>query len=152
VLHTWRLYANDIDTKLCPMRALIRVSMLYRSDRDLSRPLFLRVNKQGAVSEEPVVRMTCFQCFLPTLTCSEQTNSILSRALTTDLQNLGYKSWSLYGTHSFRRGGCQYRIRHKDWTVAMVAAWGGWTQVEALTMFRYFYSPNDNHEYMVDYD
>jgi hypothetical protein len=34
----------------------------------------------------------------------------------------------------------------------MVAAWGGWSQVEALTMFRYFYSPNDNHEYMVDYD
>ena len=34
----------------------------------------------------------------------------------------------------------------------MVAAWGGWSQVEALTMFCYFYSPNDNHEYMVDYD
>jgi hypothetical protein len=34
----------------------------------------------------------------------------------------------------------------------MVAAWGGWSQVEALMMFRYFYSPNDNHEYMVDYD
>ena len=81
-----------------------------------------------------------------------KTNNILSHALTTDLQNLGYKSWALYGTHSFRRGGCQYRIRHKDWSIAMVAAWGGWSQVEALTMFRYFYSPNDNHEYMMDYD
>ena len=81
-----------------------------------------------------------------------KTNNILSRALTTDLQSLGYKFWALYGTHSFRWGGCQYRIWHKDWTVAMVAAWGGWSQVEALTMFRYFYSPNDNHEYMVDYD
>lgn len=81
-----------------------------------------------------------------------KTNNILSRALTADLQSLRYKSWALYGTHSFCRGGCQYRIWHKDWTVAMVAAWGGWSQVEALTMFRYFYSPNDNHEYMVDYD
>ena len=77
---------------------------------------------------------------------------MLSRALTMDLQALGYKSWALYGTHSFRCGGCQYRIKNKSWTVAMVAAWGGWSQVEALTMFRYFYSPNDNHEFMVDYD
>jgi hypothetical protein len=33
----------------------------------------------------------------------------------------------------------------------MVAAWGGWSQLEAVTMFRYFYSPNDNHEFMSDY-
>jgi hypothetical protein len=77
---------------------------------------------------------------------------MLSRALTTDLQDLRYMSWALYGTHSFRRGGCQHRIKNKDWSIDMVAGWGGWSQVEAITMFRYFYSPNDNHEYMVDYD
>jgi len=77
---------------------------------------------------------------------------MLSQALTTDLQDLGYKSWALYGTHSFRRGGCQHRIKNKGWSVDMVAAWGGWSQIEAITMFRYFYSPNDNHEHMVDYD
>lgn len=65
---------------------------------------------------------------------------------------LGYSSWALYGTHSFRRGGCQHWIRDCGFDVEMVAAWGGWSQVEALTMFHYFYSPNDNHEYMVDYD
>ncbi|TFY81507.1 hypothetical protein EWM64_g2501 [Hericium alpestre] len=65
---------------------------------------------------------------------------------------LGYRSWALYGTHSFRHGGCQYRVKDKGWSVDMVAAWGGWSQVEALTMFRYFYSPNDNHEYMAEYD
>lgn len=58
----------------------------------------------------------------------------------------------MYSTHSFRRGGCQYRIRDKHWSADMIAAWGGWTQVEAVTMFRYFYSPNDNHEYLMDYD
>ena len=41
------------------MRALICVAMLY-GDRDLSGPLFLKVNKQGAVSEEPVVHFTLF--------------------------------------------------------------------------------------------
>lgn len=68
------------------------------------------------------------------------------------MQAVGDKAWALYGTHSFRRGGCQYRVKVKGWTVDMVAAWGGWTQLEAITMFRYFYSPNDNHEHMVDYD
>lgn len=77
---------------------------------------------------------------------------MLSRALTTDLQDLGYRSWALYGTHSFCRGGCQHRIKNKGWSVDMVAAWGGWSQIEAITMFRYFYSPNDNHEHMSDYD
>jgi hypothetical protein len=77
---------------------------------------------------------------------------MLSRVLTTDLQDLGYRSWALYGTHSFRRGGCQHRIKNKGWSIDMVAAWGGWSQIEAITMFRYFYSPNDNHEHMADYD
>ena len=94
VLHTWRLYANDLDVKMCPMRALIHVAMLY-GDRDLSGPLFLKVNKQGAVSEEPVVHFTLFNPL--SLTADNiyliKTNNILSHALTTDLQSLGYKSW-----------------------------------------------------------
>ena len=81
-----------------------------------------------------------------------QTSSMLSHALATDLQSIGNKSWALYGTHSFRRGGCQHRIKDNGWTADMVAAWGGWSQVEAVTMFRYFYSPNDNHEFMAEYD
>jgi hypothetical protein len=34
----------------------------------------------------------------------------------------------------------------------MLAAWGGWSQVEAMTVFWYFYSPNNNHKYLHDYD
>lgn len=81
-----------------------------------------------------------------------QTSGVLSRSLAQDMQALGSLSWSLYGTHSFRRGGCQYRVKVKGWSVDMVAAWGGWSQLEAVTMYRYFYSPNDNHDYMTDYD
>lgn len=126
--------------------------MLY-GPQDRSGPLFLKVNKQGAVTDEPVVSFILTSSFMNAhYLCCSQTNTILSRALTSDLQTLGYLSWSLYGTHSFRRGGCQYQVRVQGWTVAMVAAWGGWSQVEAVTMFRYFYSPNDNHEYMIEYD
>jgi hypothetical protein len=77
---------------------------------------------------------------------------VVSCALTSDIQSLGYKTWALYGTHSFRRGGCQHRIKNCGWSVDMVAAWGGWSQLEAVTMFRYFYSPNNNHEFMSEYD
>jgi hypothetical protein len=55
VLHSWRLYANDVDEVMCPLRALIRVAMLYGDTTKLSGPLFLRVNNQGAVMQEPVV-------------------------------------------------------------------------------------------------
>ncbi|KAK6988517.1 hypothetical protein R3P38DRAFT_3332034 [Favolaschia claudopus] len=128
VLHSWRLHANDADPVICPMRAFILLASLYGPEIKKSGPLFLHVSAQGA------------------------TASALSRSLSRDLQSLGYSSWALYGTHSFRRGGCQYRIKVRKWSADQVAAWGGWSQVEAVTMFRYFYSPNDNHEYMHDYD
>jgi hypothetical protein len=64
VLHSWRLYANDTDEVMCPLRALIRVAMLYGDTTKLSGPLFLRVNNQGAVMQEPVVSETPFYGFL----------------------------------------------------------------------------------------
>lgn len=77
---------------------------------------------------------------------------MISRALQKDFHDLGYASYHMYGTHSFRRGGCQYRVKHMGWSVDMVAAWGGWSQLEATTMFRYFYSQDDNHERRQEYD
>ncbi|KAL1758035.1 hypothetical protein FB107DRAFT_259286, partial [Schizophyllum commune] len=135
IAHHWRLHANDADPAICPVRAIIRLVYIYGRDLPKSGPLFLRVRAQGAIDQKKPF-----------------TSSALSRALVRDLQELGYISWNLYGTHSFRRGGCQYRIKVKGWTVDMVAAWGGWSQVEAVTMFRYFYSPNDNHERLDNYD
>ncbi|KAK6978265.1 hypothetical protein R3P38DRAFT_3411222 [Favolaschia claudopus] len=135
LLHSWRLHANDGDSSICPVRAFILLASLYGPEIKKTGPLFLHVTAQGAVMQSQPL-----------------TASALSRSLSRDLQGLGYSSWALYGTHSFRRGGCQYRIKVKHWSADMVAAWGGWSQVEAVTMFRYFYSPNDNHEFMHDYD
>ncbi|KAH9962507.1 hypothetical protein BGW80DRAFT_1545551, partial [Lactifluus volemus] len=56
ILHTWKLHANDQDEKICPVRALIRLAMLYGEDVELSGPLFMRVNSTGAVMQpQPVV-------------------------------------------------------------------------------------------------
>lgn len=34
----------------------------------------------------------------------------------------------------------------------MIAAWGSWSQIEAVIMFHYFYLPDNNHKYMIDDD
>ncbi|KAF7300674.1 hypothetical protein HMN09_00952900 [Mycena chlorophos] len=137
VRHSWKLWANDDDEKICPVRIMILLCTIYDTQNigAWTGPLFRRVNSAGAVLHDKPV-----------------TASILGRSLSKDLQSLGYTSWALYGTHSFRRGGCQYRFKEKRWALAQIAAWGGWSQVEAATMFRYLYSPNDNHEYLHEYD
>lgn len=53
--HVWTLHANDNDPKICPMRALIRLAMLYGENPPLTGPLFLKVNKYGAVMQEAAV-------------------------------------------------------------------------------------------------
>lgn len=56
VLHGLKLHANDSDPKICPVRAVIMLALLYGGDIKLSGPLFLKIHKTGAVLEkEPVV-------------------------------------------------------------------------------------------------
>ncbi|TCD63080.1 hypothetical protein EIP91_006036 [Steccherinum ochraceum] len=134
-LHSYTLFANDDDPRLCPMRMLIMLWSIYSRDGFKPTGLLIRsLNSTGCAEN------------------AGMTTAALHRGLMSDLQALGYTTWAMYGTHSFRRGGCQYRIKVKRWTVDMVAVWGDWTQVEAVTMFRYFYSPNDNHEFAAEYD
>ncbi|KIK94861.1 hypothetical protein PAXRUDRAFT_781159 [Paxillus rubicundulus Ve08.2h10] len=107
-------------SQICPKHALIHLAQVYGRTLPKTGPLFLQVNNYGAVMGKAI------------------TTPMMTFSLAADLQGLGYKSWSMYGTKSFHRG--------------MLAAWGGWSQLEAVTIFCYFYSPNDNHEHMVDYD
>ena len=56
VLHTWHLWANDADPRLCPVRALIRLACLYGPHAPLKGPLFLCVGKLGDIlHNQPVV-------------------------------------------------------------------------------------------------
>src|ERR1700737_3764913 len=50
-----------------------------------------------------------------------------------------------YGTHSFRRGGCQYLCSEKRWGIRKLCDWGGWsTDFDNLTIVRYLMSWNDD--------
>ncbi|KAK7006941.1 DNA breaking-rejoining enzyme [Favolaschia claudopus] len=40
-----------------------------------------------------------------------------------------------YGTHSFRRGGCQYFASHRRWSLRRICNWGGWSmEFSSLTI------------------
>ncbi|KAN0088524.1 DNA breaking-rejoining enzyme [Tylopilus felleus] len=49
-----------------------------------------------------------------------------------------------YGTHSFRRGGCQYLHINKRWSLRRICEWGGWSQeLTNLTIVKYLISLSD---------
>ncbi|KAJ3930205.1 MAG: hypothetical protein NXY57DRAFT_898534 [Lentinula lateritia] len=50
-----------------------------------------------------------------------------------------------YGTHSFRRGGCQWLSVERRWPLHQICEWGGWSQeFTHLTIVKYLISWNDN--------
>ncbi|KAJ3766805.1 DNA breaking-rejoining enzyme, partial [Lentinula raphanica] len=50
-----------------------------------------------------------------------------------------------YGTHSFRRGGCQWLSVERRWPLRQICEWGGWSQdFTHLTIVKYLISWNDN--------
>ncbi|KIJ63936.1 hypothetical protein HYDPIDRAFT_91393, partial [Hydnomerulius pinastri MD-312] len=50
-----------------------------------------------------------------------------------------------YGTHSFRRGGCQYLHLERRWQLRRICEWGGWsTEFTSLTIVKYLISVNDD--------
>ncbi|KAJ3751803.1 DNA breaking-rejoining enzyme [Lentinula raphanica] len=50
-----------------------------------------------------------------------------------------------YGTHSFRRGGCQWLSVERRWPLRQICEWGGWSQdFSHLTIVKYLISWNDN--------
>ncbi|KAJ3851354.1 hypothetical protein EV368DRAFT_74631 [Lentinula lateritia] len=50
-----------------------------------------------------------------------------------------------YGTHSFRRGGCQWLSIERRWPLRQICEWGGWSQeFTHLTIVKYLISWNNN--------
>lgn len=61
VNHPWRLYARDSDPLICPVRALIRLAVLYGEDTPVSGPLFHQVSRAGGVLHD--TRIVCYLCY-----------------------------------------------------------------------------------------
>ena len=51
----------------------------------------------------------------------------------------------LYGTHSLRRGGCQWLYSEKRWGLRRICDWGGWsTDFNSSSIIRYLVGWNDD--------
>jgi len=49
------------------------------------------------------------------------------------------------GTHSFRRGGCQYLSLDRHWSLCQICEWGGWsTEFSSMMIVKYLISWNDD--------
>lgn len=50
-----------------------------------------------------------------------------------------------YGTHSFRRGGCQFYVVDRRWNLRKICEWGGWSrEFSNLTIVKYIINWNDD--------
>lgn len=54
-----------------------------------------------------------------------------------NILDVGIDPWP-YGTHSFRRGGCQWLAYGMRWSLQKICAWGGWSMdLSNATIFKY---------------
>src|SRR5262249_42888917 len=119
------LHRNDYYKYLCPVRAYLDWKF-FREDSPGF--FFTKVDKYGRVYDNGLL-------YPP-----------FKNQFESDLRELGYAKWYLYGTHSFRRGGCQYWCHHAypRWDIKQLCSWGGWSvEFDNVTIIRYMIGSND---------
>ncbi|KZV82571.1 hypothetical protein EXIGLDRAFT_810520, partial [Exidia glandulosa HHB12029] len=75
---------------------------------------------------------------------TRMTSEAFLEAFRNNLVDIGIVPRS-YGTHSFRRGGCQWLACDKRWPLRRICDWGGWsTEFSSMTIVKYLISWNDD--------
>ncbi|KLO16413.1 hypothetical protein SCHPADRAFT_914068 [Schizopora paradoxa] len=130
----FHLYPNYANPLLCPVRAWCYWYKLTReylgSDAILTGYVFRRragnsVNFDGSIAMLPAQFLDC---------------------LRNNLCDIGVRPHA-YGTHSFRRGGCQYLAVILRWTYRQICDWAGWSDNldNPTTLFKYLLSFMDDN-------
>ncbi|KAK7013482.1 hypothetical protein R3P38DRAFT_3322511 [Favolaschia claudopus] len=113
---------------LCPIRAL--ANWIHVSDIE-DGFLFRKIVSGDRVSQENT-HMTS-ECFLEMFR-----NNLLDIEIDS----------APYGTHSFRRGGCQWLYTSCRWGLRRICDWGGWsTEFSNMTIVKYLFSYADEPQY-----
>ncbi|KAJ3867261.1 DNA breaking-rejoining enzyme [Lentinula novae-zelandiae] len=101
----------------------------------------IRANDRIAEENEPMVSaLTLYHSSSYELQTSEQFLEMFRN----NLLDVGV-DFVPYGTHSFRRGGCQWLSVERRWPLRQICEWGGWSQeFTHLTIVKYLISWNDN--------
>ncbi|KAI9338238.1 hypothetical protein BDR26DRAFT_979039, partial [Obelidium mucronatum] len=127
------LYPNTKYPWMCPVTAyLIWKAYLHRNDIAESKYLF-RSWKLSAAGMK--------------ITTNQLTADKFIDVLHYLLADTG-RRWYKYGTHSFRRGGCQYLHNERRWNYNQICDWGGWSLAfDNFTIVRYLHGVFDDSPY-----
>ncbi|KAJ3753267.1 DNA breaking-rejoining enzyme, partial [Lentinula raphanica] len=110
---------------ICVVRALARWIALTNLKNGF---LFRRIRSQNRIAEEN----------------APLTSEYFLEMFRNNLLDIGV-DYLPYGTHSFRRGGCQWLSVERRWPLRQICEWGGWSQeFTHLTIVKYLISWNDN--------
>jgi hypothetical protein len=132
---------EEEDAHLCPVRALsdwidaaeITDGYVFRKIGSGERPV---------ESNTPMVSDFFFPCKTYQTFC--QTSEQFLELFRNNLLDIKIDP-TPYGTHSFRRGGCQYLAGERRWLLRTICEWGGWSrEFSSMTIVKYLISWNDN--------
>lgn len=95
-----------------------------------------------------LLQITWCETLLLTKVCSYvwfQTSGSFLECFRNNLLDIGI-NYCPYGTHSFRRGGCQYLSTEKRLNLIGICSWAGWAENfdSPGTVFKYLLSWNDD--------
>ncbi|KAJ7138546.1 hypothetical protein C8R43DRAFT_891600 [Mycena crocata] len=108
---------------ICPVRAI--AAWIHCADKE-DGFLFRKMNSGDRVSDEPLAPETFLEWF---------------RNCLIDVGVFPFP----YGTHSFRRGGCQFLSVFLRWGPRKIADWGGWsTEFSWVTIVTYLINWSDS--------
>ncbi|KJA19680.1 hypothetical protein HYPSUDRAFT_143429 [Hypholoma sublateritium FD-334 SS-4] len=120
----WRLPEEQIH--LCPVRA---IAQWVRETGIISGYLFRHISRMDCASTDNT---------------KHYQSSAFLEAFRNSLIDIGQDPHA-YGTHSLRRGGCQWLAKECRWPIPQICEWGGWAKdFTHLTIVRYLISWNDD--------
>lgn len=123
------LWRNDAVLHLCPVRALLAYFGVLGAHitPNYNDFIFCKIDSSGMPHPGNALAQQAFRS-----------------VFVNDVKSIVGKSYYLYGTHSFRRGGCQYFHCDLKWNLKRVCDWGGWSVAfDNMTIVRYLVSTID---------
>jgi len=141
----FHLYHNIEEPHLDPVRAILG---WIRHSRIREGYIFRRIMADDRITAEnkPLVRNRSHRPHFKwqLMFCFKQTQELFTEYFRHNLLDISV-DFTPYGTHSFRRGGCQYLSTERRWGIRKLCDWGGWsTDFDNLTIVRYLMSWNDD--------
>ena len=131
---------------MCPITAYCHLFKLTEIQRGY---VFRRRTQSGYFDQDThrvlVSTTACHSLRTTAITPAQSSDSLLN-AFRNNLLDIK-RDPRLFGTHSFRRGGCQYLAVTLRWHIRDVCSWGGWADNfdNPGTIFKYLLSFVDGH-------